>query len=240
MAFQTYDDLKTAVTAWLNREGDTDIATRLPDLIALGEARIRRQQEWFEQFYSLANAGAPLAITAYPQELPSYIKNVKTIWNSTAIAWGEIEVVTPANWRSFVASNANAGPNGIPTKAIIVPQMDSWLVDPDNAGGLTKHGANLYLWPRPATDGTVLIDLEYIRDLDPLTATQLNGLYLRHPDLYLYATLCESAPYLQHDERLPLWEARFNQAIAEINLERERAKFSASRKRIQLPRAFGQ
>ena len=235
-SFQTYPDLLNAVTNWLNRQGDSDVEARIPDWIALGEARIRRQQTWFEQFYSLANAGSPLAVTAHPFELPSYVRDVKTMWNSTSSVQGEIEILTPASWRSFVASNGDA--QGVPRKAVIVPHMDAWLVDPDVAGPIVKHGAKVYLWPRPVIDGTWKIDFEFIRDLDPLQANVLNGLYLRHPDLYLYATLCESAPYLQHDERLPLWEARYNQAIAEINVERERAKFSASRKRVQLPVSF--
>lgn len=235
-SFQSYQDLLDAVLNWLNRQGDADATARFPDLLALGEARIRRQQTWFEQFYSLANGGSPLAVTAHPFELPTYVRDVKTMWNSTGTSQGEIEVLTPAAWRSFVASNGDA--QGCPRKAVIVPHMDAWLVDSDAAGPVVKHGSKVYLWPRPVIDGSWKVDFEFIRDLDPLTTTQLNGLYLRHPDLYLYSTLCESAPYFQHDERLPLWETRYTQAIGEINLERERAKFSASRKRVQLPQSF--
>ncbi|HMH81501.1 MAG TPA: hypothetical protein VK531_01415 [Gemmatimonadales bacterium] len=236
MAFSLYSELVDGVLNWLDRKGDTEITSRIPDWIALCEARIRRQQEWFSQFYSLANSGAMFSVTANPFELPSYVRDVKAIWNSTQLAFGEIEIRTPATWRGFVS--INSAPGSIPQKAVIVPQMDSWLVDPDGAGGATKHGAKVYLWPTPLIDGSILLDFEYIRDLDPLTPGTTNGLFLRHPDLYLFGTLVESAPYLQHDERLPLWESRFNQAMTEINTERERAKFSASRKRPALPRAF--
>jgi hypothetical protein len=238
MTLATYDDLQDEViNGWLDREGDDDAVARFPTWLALCEARIRRQQEWFRQIYSLANSGDPLSITAYPMELPNFVREVTTMWNATDDAHGEIEIVTPSAWRGFTSLNSSTG-NARANKAVIVPQMDSFLVDPDGVGVETLHGAYLYLHPRVVIDGSYKVDFEYIRDLPPLTANVTNGLFIRHPDLYLYGTLVETAPYYEHDERLPLWEQRFTQAIAEINRERERAQFSASRKRIQLPRSF--
>jgi hypothetical protein len=233
MALTTYAELVEAVLAWLNRETDTDIEARVPDWIVLCEARIRRQQEWFRQIYSLANAGVPLAISDYPQELPAYVREVTAMWNANTASHGEIEILTPSAWRGFVKLDSSVG--AVPRKAVIVPQMDRFLQATD-AGA--AQGAFLYLWPEPPTDSTLSVDFEYIRDLDPITTNAVGGLFLRHPDLYLYGTLVESAPYLQHDERLQLWESRFNQAVKEINIERERAQFAASRKRPTLPRVF--
>lgn len=235
MAFTTYAGLVDAITKWLNRDNDADMVARIPDFIALGEARIRRNQEWFEQVYSLTNAGLPLSINAHPMVLPNHVRDIKAMWAATSL-YHRIELLTPAAWRDFVALDANA--TGIPVAAVLIPQMDAWMVDPDDTGILTRSGSYLYLWPRPLTDSSFKVDFDYIRDLDALTVGTVNGLYLRHPDLYLYAALCESAPYLQHDERLPMWEARYTQAMSEINIERERAKYSTSRKRPTLPRSF--
>lgn len=233
MALSTYDELVQAVLGWLNREGETDLEARVPDWIVLCEARIRRQQEWFRQIYSLANAGVPLAITAYPMILPAYVREVTTMWNANALTHGEIEILTPSAWRGYVTINPSLGT--APRKAIIVPQMDRFLQD--TAAGAAQ-GPFLFLWPQPPVDGSLSVDFEFIRDVDPISPTAVNGLFLRHPDLYLYGTLVESAPYLQHDERLPLWDGRFEQAVKEINIERERAQFAASRKRPTLPRKF--
>ena len=238
MALGNYAELQDEVLAWLDRAEDDDAVARFPTWLALCEARIRRQQDWFRQIYSLVNNGDPLTVTDYPMELPNYVREVTTMWNSTDIAKGEIEVITPSAWRGFVKMDSSTG-NGRPNKAVVVPQMDSFLTDPDGTDTETSHGAFLYLHPQPVTDGSVKIDFEFIRDLPALTPTaDINGLLVRHPDLYLYGTLVETAPYFQHDDRLPLWEQRFQQAITEINLERERAQFSASRKRVQLPRSF--
>lgn len=233
MAITSYNELVQAVIGWLNREGETDLEERIPDFIVLCEARIRRQQEWFRQIYSLANAGVPLAVTAYPMQLPDYVREVTTMWNASASAHGEIEILTPSAWRGYVQLDSSLG--GRSRKGIIVPQMDRFLQD--TAAGAAQ-GPFLYLWPQPPVDGSILVDFEFIRDLDPITPGAVNGLFLRHPDLYLYGTLVESAPYLQHDERLQLWDARFEQAVKEINIERERAQFAASRKRVSLPRKF--
>lgn len=234
MAITTYNELKAAVIGWLNREGDADVEARIPEWIVLCEARIRRQQEWFRQIYSLANAGTPLAVTAYPQILPAYVREITSLWNETTASRAEIEVLTPSAWRAYVQTDDSSG-GGIPRKAIVVPQMDRFLQA--TAAGAAQ-GPHLFLWPRPAVDGTHFVDFEFIRDLDPITTGAVNGLFLRHPDLYLYGTLAESAPYLQHDERVGLWNARYEQAVKEINIERERAQFAASRKRPTLPRKF--
>jgi len=50
--------------------------------------------------------------------------------------------------------------------------------------------------------------------------------------------LAESAPYLLHDERVPLWEARYQIVIKEINSEREAAEIGAPNKRVNLPVVF--
>lgn len=81
------------------------------------------------------------------------------------------------------------------------------------------------------------IDLEYVRDLTPISTTP-NQLFLLHPDLYLYGALLEAEPYLQHDERVPMWESRYEQILSEIEKERERAKLGANPKRARLARVF--
>lgn len=232
MAFATKADLVTAVLAWLNREGDTALAAVVPDWIKLAEARLRREQDWFRQTYSVTN-GTPLQITAYPQVLPAFVREVTTLWNANAMSHGEIEILTPSAWRGFVQMNSALGVT--PMKAIVTPQMDRFLQA--TAAGAAQ-GAYLYIWPQPPTDGSLYVDFEYIRDLDPLTDSAVNGLYLRHPDAYLYGTLVQSAPYLQHDDRIQVWEGMYQQAVKEINIERERAQFAASRKRPTLPRKF--
>lgn len=225
MSLATYADLQAAVASWLNR---TDLTTQIPDFIALGEARIRRNQEWFTQVYSLKN-GASLTVTTNPVSLPANVKEILALWADTATFHHTIDVVPASEWRDLANSNANAA--GTPVKACFFPEMDGF---PGTAG------PQLYLWPPASVAGdgnSFVIDFQYVEDV-PALASSVSGLFTRHPDLYLYAALAESAPFLVHDERLPVWEARYQQVVKEVNIERERAQFSASAKVPRLPRVF--
>lgn len=61
-------------------------------------------------------------------------------------------------------------------------------------------------------------DLWYYKELDPLSdAAPTNALLTTAPNIYLYGSLSASAPFLLHDERLPLWEKLY--IDARIGLE---------------------
>jgi hypothetical protein len=80
----------------------------------------------------------------------------------------------------------------------------------------TIVGTQLLFAPTP--DRSYPMRLRYRQGFCKLTAaSRTNWLLCEHPDAYLYAALCESAPYLRDDERLPMWQARRDQIIAEIN-----------------------
>jgi hypothetical protein len=57
--------------------------------------------------------------------------------------------------------------------------------------------------------------------------------------IYLYGSLLEAEPYLEHDERVTLWAARYAKAIADENLARERAELGAMPTVRRLPVVFG-
>ena len=47
-------------------------------------------------------------------------------------------------------------------------------------------------------------------------ANPINWLLTNHPDIYLYGSLLESAPYIKDDERLGLWQNRFDLALVQV------------------------
>jgi hypothetical protein len=59
------------------------------------------------------------------------------------------------------------------------------------------------------------------------------------PDIYLYGALAEAAPYLEHDERLPVWKALFTDALASLDNVRSREETNASIRPGRLPVVFG-
>jgi hypothetical protein len=74
----------------------------------------------------------------------------------------------------------------------------------------------------------------------PLSATNLtNSILTEASDIYLYGALLEATPFLEHDERIPVWKAAFDGAIAELDDQREREEFQASIRPARLPVRFG-
>jgi hypothetical protein len=66
--------------------------------------------------------------------------------------------------------------------------------------------------------------LTYWQTIPALSAGQ-NWLILRHPDVYLYGTLAQSAPFLRDDERLVTWGTLYKSAIDQVEAEDGRARY---------------
>lgn len=70
----------------------------------------------------------------------------------------------------------------------------------------------------PEPDQTYAITLSYWQAFESLTPTNLsNWLLAEHPDIYLYSTLMESAPYLRDDPRLETWNSFRESALEELH-----------------------
>lgn len=84
----------------------------------------------------------------------------------------------------------------------------------------------------PVPDATYATKMTWWESLSALSAGA-NWLVTSHPDIYLYATLCESAPYLMEDERLAVWEAELERRLEDLNVHTWDSQFSGSlRKQI--------
>jgi hypothetical protein len=60
-----------------------------------------------------------------------------------------------------------------------------------------------------------------------LTPVATNWLLQTAPDLYLYGTLMEAAPYLYDDERIPVWAAGVQAGFADLNALSLEASYNA-------------
>lgn len=63
-------------------------------------------------------------------------------------------------------------------------------------------GTELVVAPTPAPSAT--LEMIWFKEI-PALSLGANWLITKYPDLYLYATLLQTAPYLIDDERIPLW-----------------------------------
>lgn len=80
----------------------------------------------------------------------------------------------------------------------------------------TVIGAEMILAPTPDADYTIeIVYEEKIPRLSNTNAT--NWLLTKHPNAYLFAALSEAHPYLINDARIPLWDAKYKEAVIGIN-----------------------
>lgn len=86
----------------------------------------------------------------------------------------------------------------------------------------------------PVPDSTYDAELYYYKRVTALSdSNTTNWLLTNHPDCYLYGSLIHSAPYLKEDNRIQVWMALFQSAVASINMESEKAKWGGTGLRIK-------
>lgn len=91
----------------------------------------------------------------------------------------------------------------------------------------SQQGENLIFYPAQP-DGAICLGSYYKRFTDIALGT-LNAFFTRVPDLFLYASLAESAPYIGEKDNLPEWKERYL-TIAQSANEFERRRVSRGSK----------
>lgn len=107
-----------------------------------------------------------------------------------------------------------------------VPMQEIDRLQAETSPGLPLHytiiGDELEVSPIPNQEYE--IEIVYFRRLDRLSdAAPTNWLLQRHPDVYLYGSLMQAAPYLKNDERVGLWSSALTSILEDIRVADERA-----------------
>lgn len=86
----------------------------------------------------------------------------------------------------------------------------------------TQQGRNLIFFP--VLDDGATVGGRYYKKFADVSLGTLNAAFNRYPDLWLYAALAESAPFIGEDARLPLWKAQYRgRLLAALATEQNRA-----------------
>jgi hypothetical protein len=177
----------------------TDLDSYTADFIALGEARIYRDLR---------------------------IRCMETAISST-IASGVIAV--PTRYRDLKFAYVNGTP------VCSLERKDAeWIYynyPTRSSDGkprfIAREGESFIFGPYPDSDYTIkgiaYCALAALSDGNPTNWFTTNA-----PDLLLFASLCEVAPFLQHDDRIPLWERKYDIVRERIQREDENEEFSGS------------
>ena len=106
-----------------------------------------------------------------------------------------------------------------------------------NATGVPAYYAmidgSVEVFPSPDADYT--IEMLYYEAIEGLSnSITTNWILTYYPDVYLYASLLQSAPYLMEDNRIPVWGAYYTSALETLNQENELAKTGGSGRRMKI------
>lgn len=149
-------------------------------------------------------------------------------------------------WGLTVTSNAVALPTDFQASSIIhfgklplEPIAEDYLLELNNATptGNCRYFAqagNTLIFSPSVADGTALQGRYYYKwpDLDATTLLS-NTLFLANNDLFLYAALCESAPFFAQDARTALWNVKYLYLLNGINENHQRAAYAAGRIKVR-------
>lgn len=196
MAITTYGELKTAVANWMAR---ADLTNRIPEFIALCEARFHRtlRVSGMEK-----RAETILAISTEYVALPTDFMEVRNF---------QLQTNPVVNLKAMSPDNIDqiyAGQTGKPQFYAIV-------------------GDELQLAPAP--DGEYELEMAYWAKLTPLSDIDTSNWMLTNaPDVYLFGALCEAIPFVQNDQRTLVWEAKYKNAVDDINMASSKRRWPSS------------
>lgn len=100
-----------------------------------------------------------------------------------------------------------------------------------NTRQVAQAGDHLIFLPG-ATDGDVLRGRYYARP-PSLTTGAMPGAFTRYPEVYLFAVLAESAPFLGEDDRIPTWEGLYGKWLSAAQAQERLRIYSGSPLRIK-------
>ena len=219
MSITTYSELQVAIADWLNR---TDLTNVIPNFIELVDARLNRLQltrEVKELF--LADGTGDLGFNAF----------VPAAGSKSAIPLTE----SMTNLRSlvlFAVEDADTpGTFNPPLNAPVIKLVSLEQVYASRSFNTTARQPleaavlpdRIVLSPLPDAVYRWQITVEVHEPLSDALPT--NTVLRTAPDVYLYGSLVEASPYLKDDPRVPVWEQRFQQGIAELEQVRERTEW---------------
>lgn len=187
----------------------SDLSSRIPEFIALAEADIRRQLR-----DKKTTAALTLDADVATKTVGGLVKELVSLrYNTSTRKYALVEMTHTA------LANVRGTASGAPRYYAFSDGILYFDVTPDS---------------------TYVMEITYIEKILALSGgSPTNYTLTNSPDIYLYGSLMQAAPFLEHDERVGLWEKMYTQAVERENIYRERLELGATPV-MQLPVVFGE
>jgi len=183
----------------------TDLTTAIVDFITLAEAQFNKE-----------------------------IRNRKMIKRATATIDSQYSAV-PSDWLQTVDFVIESNP--IVTLEFVTNEKLDKLRETYTSSGTPEFytivGQELEVLPVPDS-ATLTGELTYYSKIPNLTDTATtNWLLNSNPDIYLYGTLLQSAPYLVDDSRIPVWSSLYQKLVKDLEIADQKARVGDSTLRMK-------
>lgn len=188
----------------------TDLTATIPDFISLAEAQIERQ-----------------------------LRTRQMLTRTTLTIDAEFEA-TPADFLEIRALKLTSTNPDTPLSFMTMDSLDEQSLI-DTGSGRPKYftvvGTDFRFVPTP--DATYTSEIVYFANLSKLSSSvSTNFLITSSPDIYLYGSLLQAAPYLQDDARIPVWTTLYERALSDLQLADDRGSTSGG-KLLSRTKTFG-
>lgn len=209
MSLTNYTDLQASLTNWLKRD---DLTANIPDFIALAEAQMTRDFINMNPPPRAMETTATGTLSGNTIALPTGYLGTKRF---------QIQI----NGRYYQLTYKTS------------EQMANYSVSgrPSYYCGM---GDNLEIAPPP--DSSYAYSWVYYKKPDSLAiaVNGVNWVLSNNPDLYLYASLLQSAPFLKNDNRLVMWAGIYKELISSFEMANRKDRQSGSTPQIRSDVAF--
>lgn len=121
--------------------------------------------------------------------------------------------------------------------SITVDDILKYTEESNNTAGRPNYYAHVgdTIEVVPTPDASYDMQLTYYAEIPKLTAAnQTNWLLSSNPDIYLYAALLQSAPFLKEDARIPVWAGLYQNAQQSLQQASDATRFSVTSPRMKL------
>ena len=202
MAIGTFAQLKTAAANWLDI---SDLTDRIPECIALAEARFNRILR---------------------------TRDMETVSTAISTSAGTREYSLPTGFVQMKELHLTTDP--LTPLAYITPEMMTRIWAGSGRGKpevFTIIADNVRLGPNP--DAVYTTSMLYYKTFTALSdSATTNDMLTNNPDVYLYGTLLEAEPFIMNDQRVQLWGMAFEKAIGDIQNQDNKDRHSGSQLRV--------
>lgn len=181
-----------------------DLSDQLPDFIALNEALFNRvlRIRPMETIVTEATVGGTKSY-----DLPTGYVQMREIHLDTSPVTS-LQYITPEMLYRVWAGSSSGKP-------------DSYSI----------IGDKIYFGPTP--DSAYNYTMTYYKTFEGLSdSNTTNWVILNAPDVYLYGALLQAEPFLQNDQRIPVWERGLRQALSDLQSQDDKDRYSGSELRV--------